>query len=84
MNIESSYTSQFVEKSEKKFAPIISYGNTYHWYLKKINNQNFDEFIDNSKIGRSEIEIHNKKSFSRWSTFFFIKTPSKSAEEQGN
>ena len=33
---ESSYTPQFVERSKKKFAPIISHGNTYHWYLKKL------------------------------------------------
>ena len=61
MNLESSYTPQFVERSKKKFAPIISHGNTYHWYLKKINNKDFNEFINSSKIGRAEIEIHNKK-----------------------
>ena len=72
MNFEASYTSQFVESSEKKFAPIISHGNTYHWYLKKINNQNFNEFIDNSKIGRSEIEIHNKKKVLRDEQLFSL------------
>lgn len=61
MNFESSYTPQFAEISKKKFAPIVSFGNTDHWYLKNINNKNFHEFIDKSKIGRSEIEIHNKK-----------------------
>lgn len=61
MNFESSYTPQFIEQNRKKFAPIVSYGNTDHWYLKKVNSKDFINFIENSKIGRSEIEIHNKR-----------------------